>query len=417
MLPVLPLDIIDDYLNNILSNQKIQNVVPQSPPPRQLTLSVFHIIVGSYMSENDITTPYPQYKRNHEYPTIVKNIFQKIDSQCSPLMMEYISHYDEITINQHLLLIDPMYKTEKSYYGLNANFPNVINDGKYVLEYDISHNDFKNTKIKSNLEPVVIPESILKTNLYDMIDIIMRYQNDCHSLINIIDCTSNNLLELYAHNDNPYVYISTPDCLLCDDKLQYMPIITLETLPDKPIRMSKIRWVNYNLDKSSILELSEVSDFCPYAKNTCIFLKTLYKTYAINIAFIAIYKILGLLSITKAYVLRSDKMITFKDMMFNDMVHLINRETGFLSLMVNCFDPYYEYQIRKYILTIINDESILAKVQNNTLLKEILLQDAINIINQLNEYFPDNQIILPSRELMIIRDKIREYIQANGVYM
>jgi hypothetical protein len=408
MLPVLPIEVLTDYLHHTISTT-IKQDKDRNERSQILTVSIYNIILGSYMDESDILTPNPKYKRNHEYPQFVKNIFKNLESQISPEMLEYISHYENINIKQHLILIDNMYQTKHNYHGLHYEFPNITKDGHYILEYDIQHNEYKNTHIVSSIEPVIIPSLVDIIQLRDIIKKLTDYVARIPVLINIMDCTSRTLTELFVNNDNPYIYISKPDCLLCDTNIEYMPMITFDIT-------NQIRWVNYNLDKTSIPDLLIVKDVCPKSNAVYNFLINLYKVYVVNIAFVAIYKMLGILSITRTYTLQSGKIITFFDITFNTLIKLWHQEPDFPDMLINNFDLYFEPNIKHYVYSLVHNKTILARVQNNTYLylKDILLEEAKIIIEKLNEYFPENPIVLKDSLQITVRDTIKEYMHSNG---
>lgn len=422
MLPVLPIEVLSDYFNHTIYTT-IKQDKQNNEIAKTLTVSIYNIIVGSYMGESDILRlwtqrtdgigelhpPNPQYLRNHECPQFVKNIFQNLESQLSPEMLEYISHYENINVKQHLILIDNMYQYETKYYGLCAEFPNITKDGHYILEYDIQHNEYKKTRIQTSIEPVIVPSLTNKHQIRDIIKQLTDYIARMPVLVNIMDCTSSMLTELFVNNDNPYIYLPKPDCLLCDAKLEYIPMITFDIT-------NQIRWVNYNLDKVSISDLIEIKDVCSKSDATYNLLINLYKVQAVNIAFVAIYKMLGMLSVSRTYTLQSGKMITFNDITFYTLVKLWCNEDDFQDMLINNVDPYFEPNIKYYMNSLVHNESILAKVQNNTYLKNVLLDEAQKIIAKLNEYFPENPIVLTDEHPITIRDKIKDYVESNGTY-
>ena len=218
MFPNLPLDVLPDYIENSMNiSMKLDT---------KLTITVYNIIVGSHMDDMDLLEQGDEYKRNHEFPQVVKNILYDPLLQFSPDMMEFISHLDNVVIRQILILIDPMYETKKEYSGLELQ--TILEDDKFVQDHKIYHNEFKSTSIKSIVEPIIISENVNEHNIMGMIEQITSYSSKMPVIVNIIDCTSFLLRELFANNSNPYVYISVPNCLLIDDNIQYMPVITYD---------------------------------------------------------------------------------------------------------------------------------------------------------------------------------------------
>jgi hypothetical protein len=408
MVLVLPIDTLNDYISNTIYIN-INDNIEYNKKEKVLVLSVYNIVVGSYMCKEDILNPSVEYKRNHECPQVVKNIFHNLESQVSSEMLEYISHYDKIIVRQYLILVDDIYNKENSYYGLCSVFPNIIKDGKCILEYNIQYNEYKSSKVFSCIEPVIVPSTASLCDIHDIIKHLSDSASRIPIVVNIMDCTSNLLRNLFINNDNSIIYLSKPNCLLCDDNLEYMPMITFDI-------NNQIRWVNYNLDNGSIPNLLEVKDVCSKSESKFNFLRTLYKVNSVNITLLTIYKMLGMLSITKIYTLQSGKTFTFNDLTFHSLIKLWS-EPDFHNLYIYNFDTYYEPNIRYYMNSLVHNNAILADVKNNTLLKDILLEEAKKIINKLNEYFPKNPIILKDNNLITIRDKIRNYIEENGTYL
>jgi hypothetical protein len=396
---VLPLEILPDYLTYTLFEKS----------DTELHLKIYNIVIGSYMCESDITTLNPKYKRNHECTQFTKNVFTKIETQFSPSMLEYISHFKTITITQYLLLIDSMYSSETNYYGLKAEIPEIITNDNLTMNYNIVHNEHIISSITSTITPIIIPSNITYNNTIDIIKLILHHTSRIPILINILDCTSNLLTNAFVNNDNPHIYIPKPDCLLLDNTPEYLPIITFDATTNQ------IRWVNYNSDKQHMPDLMLVKDICKASENTYKLLCVLYRVYVVNIAFVAIYKMLGQLSITKEYRLHSGEIIIFYNMGFNTMYkYWANPE--FRDLLMSCMDPYFVPNIQYYINSLFQNETILAGVKNNTSLQDVLLQEAHNCIQIINEYFPDAAIILENRDNATIRCKIRKYIEQNGTY-
>ena len=93
-------------------------------------------------------------------------------------------------------------------------------------------------------------------------------------------------------------------------------------------------------------------------------------------------------------------------------------EPGFIDMLIGNFDPYFESNILYYLNSMVQYPPTSIVIQNNTSLYSVLLADAKCIIAKLNEYFPDDVIILGEQENMTntIRDKIMEYVWKNGTH-
>jgi len=405
MFPKLPLDVLPDF---------IQNNLQISIKEKTMTITIYNFIVGSYMGDMQILELNPELKRNHEFPQVVRNILHNPELQFSPNMQEFISHMETITIRQILFLIDPMYETNAVYSGLESETTTtsetvLLEDGKFITDHKIYHNEFKSTSIRSIVEPIIVSESIIKRNIFEMIEQITKYTSQIPVLINIIDCTSFLLQELFANNVNLYVYMSVPNCLLHDDDIQYMPVITYD-------KEHGLRWINYNLDSSSLEDLKMVKDICKNAEITYNFLATLYKVQVCNMDLVTIFKFLGLLNITKAYDFGSSGKIVFGNLQFTDFVRLCERPV-FIKMFANNFDNYFLHNIIDYITKLVKNPKILSRISENNNIREILLLEAIEIFRTLREYFPEDVIDLGDHSERTLKDNIREYLDKNKVHM
>ena len=405
MFPTLPLDVLPDYIEN---NLQI------SIKEKTMTITIYNFIVGSYMGDMQILELNPELKRNHEFPQVVRNILHNPELQFSPNMQEFISHMETITIRQILFLIDPMYETNAVYSGLESETTTtsetvLLEDDKFIKDHKIYHNEFKSTSIRSIVEPIIVSESIIKRNIFEMIEQITKYTSQIPVLINIIDCTSFLLQELFANNVNLYVYMSVPNCLLHDDDIQYMPVITYD-------KEHGLRWINYNLDSSSLEDLKMVKDICKNAEITYNFLVTLYKVQVCNMDLVTIFKFLGLLNITKAYDFGSSGKIVFGNLQFTDFVRLCERPV-FIKMFADNFDNYFLHNIIAYITKLVKNPKILSRIEENNNIREILILEAIEIFRTLQEYFPEDEIDLGDHSERTLKDNIREYLKTNKVHM
>ena len=424
-LPVLPIEMITYYIQNdfeiLLPKIEKENSYP--------AITIYHFIVGSHTMEDNINHPNPKLRRNHEFPQVVKNILYNPELQFSPEMQAYISHYETFNIIQKLFLIDPMYATNQDPIGLLkeiALWGEVIQDGKITHECELQHNEFKKTKIQSSLEPVVIPNDIDEKQLLSLIKMITGYANQYQVLINLIDCSSHTLRNLYVHNQNPYVYIATPNCLLQDNTIPYMPVITIQEdkqqcrqqgsqQDTQDIQTITIRWCNYELDRCHIPDYQTVKDICRNAEITYSFLINIYKNKKMEIDLLTIYKFLGLLSVTKEYQLSNGKSFAFNMLTFPDFLELWQLRE-FQNIFLVSFDPYFKENITMYINTLTsNHRPNLLDININ--IRNVLFLEAWNILKQLKEYFPDDEKIpFPEHYSQVDRFKIKDYLEGNGVH-
>jgi hypothetical protein len=407
MFATLQKNTLPEYISNTMRNISSKSTLPQ-------TITIFNIVVGSYMGENDITNPNPIYKRNHEFPQFVKNIFYNPEKQFSPQMQSCITHLDNLHINQSMILIDPMYVREQKYYGLQELLTKT--QGINTQEHIMIHNDYKSTNICSNLDIVAIPDNISIEEINMLLTQITNYNTrGISTLINIMDCTSYFLRELYVTNTNPFIHIATPECLLCDDRPEYMPIITIDN-PSAASNTLLVRWISYEKDYLELDTLKQVKDVCTNSLQTYNFIIANYRNRIANIDCIAIYKILGQLTITKTYTLESGKVISFNDLHYYTF-HQLWRERGFSAMFVSNFDPYFNYNIMKYARNLAENENVISRWANHTLLEEVLISDVLQIIAKLNEYFPEIKINIKNHSRQSIRDVLQHICTICNVHI
>jgi hypothetical protein len=417
----------------------IETSIKKSIESPDFTITIYHVIIGSYAYDTNINNPDLQLKRNHEFPQIVKNLFYNPEIQFSPEMKEYISHYDNIIIRQVLLLIDPMYINNVPMGLLNEIFVNNDNDNnnntsstsntdistgsndcncnsntdvidvtddKYIINKEIQYNEFKKIKIQSTIEPVIVPFSVNEKQIIELTDIITQYcVQYCAMplLVNIIDCTSITLRNMHIYNTNPYVYIATPKCFLIDEEIQYLPIITKQI-------DENFRWCTYNSDLKYMADYKSVKDICKNANITYTFLINIFKRQKMEIDLLTIYKFLGIITINIDYTLVNGIIFQFNNITFQDFIKLWQQK-DFQYIYLSMFDPYYKDNITIYTNFLTSNIDILARINDSTSIKNVLFQEAFNVFTQLHEYFPDDKLIhLPANASLINRFEINEYI-------
>ena len=419
--PMIPIEALSDYIEHSIRILKTMDNNTTS----ELVIVIYHFIVGAFCIQE------PEQQRNHEFPLFVKTMLSNPESLCSPEMQEYMTHYNHITIKNVLILIDPMYNANPECVGLQSGIDSLemidIQQGKYkyVIEHTINHNELKTTFIESILEPIIVPCEINENQILEHTDYITNYaakltkatydmqaiqamQITKAILVNIMDCSSNTLRHLYAYNTNPYIYISTPDCFLNTERRQYMPIIIINK------EQGCIRWVNYESDFRMINDLKIVKDICPYSENTYKFITTLYKTKKMEINLLAIYKFLGVLTISMEYRI-SNAVFKFSELSFSQFLIFWTLDE-FKKIFMYMFDPYYRDNIMMYMELLTSNVEIITSITYYTSIKEILLQEAFNIFKHLKDYFPEDNIVLPDVPKLMDRSIIKTYHADNNLF-
>ena len=439
---------LDDLLQYVISTINTKEI------------TIYHFISGAKM-HNFISDPdntlQNMYPRNHECPQLVKNLFFNPELQFSPEFYYNLSNHETIIIRQVLFLIDPMYNTYPEIEGFFDVFKGKM--PYLITKHTVEHNDFKKTYIVTKIDPIVIPERITEQQILNVLEVLDSFSKFTPILVNIMDCSSSTVKELYVNNvsntnnTSKRVYITHPDCLIIDTKTQYLPMITLDNISKRFSSNKKvlskeeqeqkqeqsgdgsngyidntkllcIRWSNYNEDIRYLEDLKGIMDICPYSKRTYDFLINNYKDYHCFISLAPICKIWGMTRITKEYeFLFPDSnnvespivKLNLNTMSFKQFASYWTSYEIFRSKILAIMDPYFKYNIKKFIdMLVIKDIKSLNYYSDNTIV-DIIKFEAVEIFTLLKKYFPEDKITFATTEYNISQADIAEYITPYGV--
>ena len=439
---------LDDLLQYVISTINTKEI------------TIYHFIIGSkmhhFVSDPD-NTMQNEYPRNHECPQFVKNLFFNPELQFSPEFYYNLSNHETIIMRQVLFLIDPMYNTYPEIEGFFDVFKGKM--PYLITKHTVEHNEFKKTYIVTKIDPIVIPERITEQQILNVLEVINSFGKFAPILVNIMDCSSSTVKELYVNNvsntnnTSKRVYITHPDCLIIDTKTQYLPMITLDNISKRFSSNKKvlskeeqeqkqeqsgdgsngyidntkllcIRWSNYNEDIRYLEDLKGIMDICPYSKRTYDFLINNYKDYHCFISLAPICKIWGMTRITKEYeFLFPDSnnvespivKLNLNTMSFKQFASYWTSYEIFRSKILAIMDPYFKYNIKKFIdMLVIKDIKSLNYYSDNTIV-DIIKFEAVEIFTLLKKYFPEDKITFATTEYNISQADIAEYITPYGV--
>lgn len=453
----------DETIKTIKLDDLIQYVI-STINTKEIT--IYHFLIGAKM-HNFISDPdntmQNMYPRNHECPQFVKNLFFNPELQFSPEFYYNLSNHETIIIRQVLFLIDPMYNTYPEIEGFFDVFKGKM--PYLITKHTVEHNEFKKTYIVTKIDPIVIPERITEQQILNVLEVIESFGKFTPILVNIMDCSSNTVKELYVNNVSTVstvstvsntsnrVYITQPNCLLIDTQTQYLPIITLDNISNRfssngsnSIVSSQeeqtssdiynsndilcIRWSNYNEDVGYLEDLKGISDICPYSNRTYEFLITNYKDIQCNNILVAICKIWSLTRVTKEYeLLRMNPDVTTELHIESDMIKINfntvsfqlfalywNSYKTFRDMVLEVMDPYFKHNIKKFIDIVVkkyDSHSNQFLVRYNIV--DILKIEAFEIFKLLDKYFPKDKITFATTEYSISFPDIAEYVKAYGI--
>ena len=454
---------LDDLLQYVISTINTKEI------------TIYHFIIGSKMHhfisdpDNTMQTLHP---RNHECPQLVKNLFFNPELQFSPEFYYNLSNHETIIIRQVLFLIDPMYNTYPEIEGLFHVFKDKM--PYLITKHTVEHNEFKKTYIVTKIEPIVIPDRITEQQILHILEVIESFGKFTPILVNIMDCSSSTVKELYTTNTSNRVYITHPNCLIIDTQTQYLPMITLDNIKKRFASNSSngivssqeeqsisdiintsnllcIRWSNYNEDIGHLDDLHGILDICPYSKRTYEFLITNYKDYHCNNSLVAICKIWSLTRVTKEYeFLRMNQgsfeqppsnyiepvrmnqgsfeqpplnyiepdmiKINFNTVSFQTFALYWHSYKTFRDMVLKSMDSYFKYNIKKFIDIVMkkyDSHSNQFLVRYNIV--DILKIEAFEIFKLLDKYFPKDKITFAITENSISLPDIAEYVKAYGI--
>ena len=302
--------------------EELNNHIVSNLDSKSNTITVVNFIIGSYVHPSDFNNPNPKYKRNHEFPEFVKKLLYNPELQFSPEFNSSLTSHTELTIRQVLVLIDSSYLHHPELHGLLSEISVLQPD--LTITNLIEHNEFRNTKVISKLEPVVIPCDILEEQVESLLKIIKSLRQFYSIIVNIMDCSSRVLNKMFIDricdsdestestestesnesNYESWIHLTKPECLILDDKLQYNPIITIDNTFESQFAYKKpfnIRWCNYKDDSKLLDDLKTVYDVCPYSRNTYNFITTLYKVSTLEYMVFGIFKLWGFTTYTMDY--------------------------------------------------------------------------------------------------------------------
>ena len=354
---------IEDLLYYILYVDKYNN---------PFTINIYHIHIGS-KTHIAIPTYIPinsssinaslinSTSHNHEFTTFLKSLLYNPLNQFSPEFISNLHNYSNtnIRIRNVVILIDPMYAHSPDLEG----FREVKNSSDEHI-YQNCNDTF--TLIKTSINIIQVPIDVNEEQIIKIIDILENISNLYSVLINIMDCTTRTLLNLYSkynfdnniHNTHTRIYITRPDCMISDMRAQYNPIFTINMHNYYQQGKLSVRWLNCISDALLIPELDTVLDICSASQITYTFLTESYK-YNIGLELlIAIMKLWSRMYYTNETIISilpdkyDDKTIlavNFSTITFNEFIIYWKTFSLFREFLINSIDDYYKYSFKIFI--------------------------------------------------------------------
>jgi len=422
--------------------KKPQECIGLFPVPDELYILIIHLHIGSQTSKKVHCSPGTPYSHNHEYTQLLQTLFNTPEAQFSPEFISSLPQFSgkDIYIHNVVILFDPQYKASPELEGFKIEQPN----GKPISSETINHNEtiihHQNdtfTTLKSSLKIIQVSDNVEQKHIDYIIELINNFSGvlKIPNLFNIIDCSSNTLIEFYAlvSNGNSNIHMTRPDCAHKDRAIIANPIITIDNREKlTPFEIiNSVRWLNRD-DRNCIIDLKIVKDVCESSKKSFEFLTQMYKhTIALEIL-MCILKLLGRFSYTNSQgIYRNDddakKNKPIISVIFNNITlsEFINYWTGikeFRQFIFDNSDREYQYHIMIYINGFVRTYNSKKDVFT---LKEALQFEAFEIFRTLLDYCSEDApyIIKNIKNIedregykLLERKDIADYFKFNDIY-
>ena len=446
-------------LHSILNERltlKPKNDSTQNTQNTKNTIYIVHIHIGSKTHMSMQHTNIDTYNHNHEYTAFLKTLFNEPKKQFSPEFISQLSQLSQhtqltdtlgidipvINIKNIVILIDPMYTHSPQLEGFQVT----ETEEHFTKEHLFQHENSSIIMINTSIEILKLPFDVNEEDICHILGILNHTDTKYTVLINIMDCTSQLLVDLYAkinskhslHNtkdDYQHIYITRPDCLIQDTLPRYKPMITRSTKHTHSGKIS-VRWMNYYDDKHLIPELEQILDIgLEQILETHTFLTENYK-YSIAIEnLVSIVKLWSRLSYTNlqdidivpdTYLHRNGSRtsilsVKFCEISFTDFIIYWKKYNSFIEFILDTVDSYYRHNFKLYIDSFIfKYEDVSSHI---TILKALQIE-AFDIFNHLINYCKkDNDYIISTIKCieyddtydLLERKHILDYLQFNNV--
>ena len=431
---------IRDFIEDLKT--KPQECIGLFPDPKKLYILIIHLHIGSKTSKTVHCSSDTPNSHNHEYTQLLQILFNTPEAQLSPKFISLLPQFSgkDIYIHNVVILFDPQYKASPELEGFKIEQPN----GKPISSETINHNEtiihHQNdtfTTLKSSLKIIQVSDNVKQKHIDYIIELINNFSGvlKIPNLFNIIDCSSNTLIEFYAlvSNGNSNIHMTRPDCAHKDRAIIANPIITIDNREKlTPFEIiNSVRWLNRD-DRNCIIDLKIVKDVCESSKKSFEFLTQMYKhTIALEIL-MCILKLLGRFSYTNSQgIYRNDddakKNKPIISVIFNNITlsEFINYWTGikeFRQFIFDNSDREYQYHIMIYINGFVRTYNSKKDVFT---LKEALQFEAFEIFRTLLDYCSEDApyIIKNIKNIedregykLLERKDIADYFKFNDIY-
>ena len=429
---------IDDVSNDVSNG--INKYILHNLDTRAHT-SIYHFVIGSKTDKYALESTLPNIYRNHEFPKIVENLLFNPELQMSPTFIHKISMYKEFKIKHYLFLIDPAYKTQPTPIGLISSLD------KFSMKINniITKHNIDNTIVSVVLEPIIIPYDINQKQIENIIELINKLGEVYPLLVNILDCSSYVIKNMFCENIDTIpitntpnahnrIHLTLPECLLIDSKTQYLPILTFDVNTNTNTNTNTLypRWINYRDDSHSIEDLKCVEMHCKYSKQTLHLIIILYKEICLNNSLMSLYKFWIFTTYTTDYIIdmtNPDNLdnnldtlqtinINFKDpeFNFNEFANYWKNSKSFRNLNLFNYDGepiIIKKYISNFVIKYINAKDI-SYLGFNPKIVDLIKLEVFEIFTNLGYYFPTDIKYVPNSAENISRDKLRDYLILNG---
>jgi len=377
------------------------------------TLQIYHFVIGSKVHSIDCMSPETDiYPRNHEFPKIVENFLTNPETQFSNILMDNIGtvldskhSIKTYRIIQYLILIDSSYAPRD---GVSLPFPEMLGLSKLDSIMDT-------IKDNSTLEICVLPFSVEQDTIESLLGHI-NSKKDMHNvkkLVNIMDCTSRVMSDMYGTNTSAHIYLSPPDCLASDDAVLYKPFITSEVEMSRDVNkfFKSIRWINAEIDDSY---WENYTGDC--MKFYCVLRsRTLMEKYLYPLS-----RLWSMTSYSRDYPISSG-IINFASIDLNDFVRILKYPDclkQITGIIIGFVGIHYSGIIKNYLARGIDIDRMMenyASSNGNIPLTEFITREIYTIIIELKYLTNDETLIIPDSHIQLERRHLYDYLNKHQI--
>lgn len=400
------------------------------------TIPIVHLLIGSYMCKADALNT--SLQRKHELPLIVRRLFIDPFFQFSPEYFTLVTQQAmkdgqhperlrDITVNQTLFLIDPMYKEQP----IPRQF---INEMQIILadfirnrpEIGVSYSEGSLTltqivdlaeigskiRVTTCIDVYVVPEMIPYDSpiIPQCIDAAKEFfDNKRNLLMTVMSFAGNVTNSLFVNNTQANVFVSKPDCFTIDSKAMNVPVISHKD--------RVLRWLNLTDDIESLPKYLELREKSVQGFNSREFLVDMMCYRLLNVDLVGLLRLWQFTAITLPIDCPDVPAGLRYSALSYEEFKVYFKKPAFIDLVKSRVGSFHIdevfYVIRK-LNTFVGDG--LQEVPNDILLSDVIQKAVVTILRGMRRQFPHLVDFAFCNE-DVSRVFLFEFLQMNGLIL